>query len=603
MPTTAEDLKQELASLYSLSQFAQAAEVAGRLWEIDKQDPSVLATQALSLYKAGNSTQAIPVMREYIDIIKEKNIDQCDAHYNFGLILLGAGLPNEAAVEFLEAYKLNPEHADTLQNLGLLQAQAGKMMEACQLLGKAVQLAPNSISALVNFGSVLKDAGDVTSALHFFSQALSISKAEPGSLSNICYALQFISESPSQLLAEHKRWADVHETVYKSDWTDWSVLTRRETINLGFIGQDFRRHTVGHYLLPVLKYIDKDRFNIKIVNFVPKNIQDATTNEFMELSNSWIDMDSSVDNSVLADTISKEDVDVLFDLSGHTAGTKLPMMAMYHPAPIQMHWLGYVGTTGTTCIDYVVTNFDMAPVGSEGYYTEKLLRLGPGLAHQCYVPPVDFPALDEEPPANKNGYITFGASANAAKLNKTVMSLWLTIIKGVPNSRLLLQFKGGDSENNMIVKAFKELAQSVDIDATRIITRGFVPYPSSIDVYRDIDIVLDPYPFSGCTTTCEALMMGCPVITHPGLTAASRHTYSFLNTMGGLWDCVATSFAGYISAAQNLALRDKRRVYLRKNLRKLFLESNICSPKLYADQLSSAIIKILSERVLGTNHD
>ncbi|WP_407702956.1 O-linked N-acetylglucosamine transferase, SPINDLY family protein [Thiorhodovibrio frisius] len=249
------------------------------------------------------------------------------------------------------------------------------------------------------------------------------------------------------------------------------------------------------------------------------------------------------------------------DLSGHTAGSRLSVFA-HRPAPVQLSWLGYFATTGLTTLDAVLLDPWHAPEGTEAQFVEPILRLPAG--RWCYQPVPWAPKELSPPPAERNGWITFGSFNNTAKLNDGVYDLWARILAVVPDSRLILKWRTFNDAalRQRVTQAF--VARG--IAAERIELRGPSFHADLLKEYAELDIALDPFPFTGGLTSCEALWMGVPVITWPQARVVSRQTHAVLHQIG-LRELSASDADSYVRLARDLAADPVRLHELRQGLR------------------------------------
>lgn len=246
-----------------------------------------------------------------------------------------------------------------------------------------------------------------------------------------------------------------------------------------------------------------------------------------------------------------------------------------------MTWMGYWNTTGLATIDYAIMDRETVPDGHEKYFTEKLIYLPEG--RFCYAPPGYAPDVALLPALHK-GYVTFGSFNNIAKLTPEVITLWSRVLHEVPGSRLVLKWKSlaDTRERERLFAAFK----GHGIDKERLELRGSTPHPEMLREYGDIDIALDPFPFSGGLTSCEALWMGVPVITLPGIRPVSRQTSS-LSQSAQLDGLIATDENEYIAIAKRYAGNLESLATLRKSLRQQTGDSPLCNGRRFTQNLET----------------
>ena len=278
--------------------------------------------------------------------------------------------------------------------------------------------------------------------------------------------------------------------------------------------------------------------------------RDAITERFIAAADCWRDTDKLSDEA-LAEQIRRDRIDILFDLGGHLPGDR-PLLFARKPAPVQVKWVGYAGSTGLTAMDYLLADRYHVPPGDERYcpekdYPEKVLRLPDG--YICFDPPAEAPEVGPLP-ALERGHVTFGSVNNPAKITPGVVAAWAEILGRVPGSRLVLRFAGFDEAGTR--SWYQGLFAAAGIGAERLEFLGWAPRAEMLADYNRIDIALDPFPYSGGITTCEALWMGVPVITLPGKTFAGRHSLSHLSN-AGFTETVASNVREYVELAVQLA--------------------------------------------------
>lgn len=283
----------------------------------------------------------------------------------------------------------------------------------------------------------------------------------------------------------------------------------------------------------------------------------------------------------LAAQIRADGIDILVDLSGHTAGNRLTVFGR-KPAPVQAAWLGYFNTTGVGAIDYVLMDAATVPEGGERWFTEEVVRLPEG--RFCYAPP-DYAPPVAPLPARARGHVTFGSFNNMAKVTPAVIELWAAVLQAVPGARLILKWKSlaDAAECDRLRQAFAAHA----IAPERLELRGPTPHREMLTEYGDVDIALDPFPFCGGLTSCEALWMGVPIVTLPGSRPVSRQTLGFLNQLDAS-ELAAPSAARYVAIAAELAGDLDRLATLRADLRARMAGSSLCDGARFTRGLEAA---------------
>jgi len=270
---------------------------------------------------------------------------------------------------------------------------------------------------------------------------------------------------------------------------------------------------------------------------------------------------------------------VLFDLAGHTAYHRLLTFAR-KPAPLQISWIGYEGATGLTAIDYLLADRYVSPETAEPSDPTRVLRMPHG--YLCYDPPAEAPPV-APPPSLAKGHATFGSFNNLAKINPAVVAVWAKILRRAPTARLILKYRGlGDVT---VRRRYLELFAAHGVEPPRLELQPPSAYAELLAAYHQIDVALDPFPFSGSVTTCEALWMGVPVITCPAETFASRHSLSHLSNVG-LTETIAHDLDEYVEMAVSWASDGPRLAGLRAGLRERMAASPLCDGERFAAELS-----------------
>ena len=354
-------------------------------------------------------------------------------------------------------------------------------------------------------------------------------------------------------------------------------------MRIGYVSGDFRRHSVANFLFPIFENHDRAAFQITCYNNNGWN--DDVTERLMGAVDQWRRI-SGLDDETVAEMIAADGIDILVDLSGHTAHNRLSLFAR-QPAPVQVTWLGYPGSTGVEAIRYRLVDAITDPPGeSDSYYCETLIRLEHGFL--CYAPLDPAPAPVMRPARNP---VRFGSFNNPAKLSPATLDLWGKLLQAVESSELVL--KGRPFADPQVRRMLLKRFEARGIAEERIVLLEHMAAPDRhMAAYGEMDIALDPFPYNGTTTTCEALWMGVPVVTLLGDRHSSRVGASLL-TRVGLEEMIAEDADGYIRRAADLAANQERRAALRATLRPAMQTSPLCDGAGFTRRLEAAYRQML----------
>jgi predicted O-linked N-acetylglucosamine transferase (SPINDLY family) len=500
--------------------------------------------------------------------------DLAEVHNNLGLALLNQGRVAEARLRFERALELRPDLADAQNNLGLTCDAQGEPEQALASFERAVRIDADHFGALTNLANACKDQGRAAEAIAFHRKALASRPDDAAVHSNLLLAMQYLpGADPREMLAEARRYARQHAGPSAGAIERHPLRPAAgRRLRIGYVSADFCEHPVVSFLEPILAAHDRHRFEI----FCYADVQrpDVTTRRLQGYADQWRSLVGLSDPQA-AERIRQDDIDILVDLAGHTGGNRLRAFAR-KPAPIQVSYLGYLGTTGLTAMDYYITDAHADPPGlSEAYYEEQIIRL-PECGF-CYAPG-PAPVVNVEPPATQCGRVTFGCLNNPAKVSDEVLALWSRVLAAVPGSRLLIRAGAGRSTEERA----RDLLANHGIAPERLDFAGRTATRFAyLELYHAVDIALDPFPYNGVTTTCDALWMGVPVISLGGSTSVSRQGVRFLRSVG-LDGLLPKTPDDYVRIAAELAGDQARLADLRAGLR----ERMSCSPLMDADRLT-----------------
>jgi protein O-GlcNAc transferase len=507
--------------------------------------------------------------------------DAAEVHVNLAHAQRDLGKLDAAVAEYQQALSLRPADAEVHISLGNALKELGKLDEAVAEYKQAASLRPDYAEAHLNLGVALLSQGQSEGAIANFRRALQIKPEYPVAQSNLLYALYFHPDSDSQsILREHQQWQARHAQPLQNQAiahdNDCS-LNRR--LRIGYVSPDFRIHVVGRHILPLLEHHDHQNFEIFCYSNSTRS--DAMTTRLQSHADHWRDV-AGITDQRLAEMIRNDRIDILIDLALHMADNRMLMFAR-KPAPVQVTYLGYVGTTGLATMDYRISDAQLDPPGNEAVYAEQTVRLP--RSYWCYEPADATPQVSPLPSASA-GYITFGCLNNFAKVSNAALELWAKILLSAPKSRLLLHAHLGSHRNRVI-----ERMTNHGIDASRI---EFVPatdWQQYMQHHARLDIALDPFPYGGGITTLDGLWMGVPIVTIKAKTAVGRAGCSILHTLG-LPDLIADSPEEYVKIASELAHDQPRLIELRSTLRQRMQRSPLTNAAEFARDMETVYRQI-----------
>ena len=483
-----------------------------------------------------------------------------EARVNLGVLLGQRGATQEALAQSRAALELKPNHPLALRNYGGLLRGAAALDEAVRVLTRALALVPDDAAAHSNLGLAQSALGQHEQALGHLLRAVEL---EPDSLlyqDNLLLLLHYTSAGPQLIAAQHRRYGE-RLAARIAPLPPLPRAQPAQRLRVGLVSADFRRHSVAFFLEPLLVHRDRKLFELFAYSSVRRD--DEVTSRLRAEVDLWRDV-AQLDDPALARQIQQDGIDLLVDLSGHTAGNRLGVFA-YRPAAIQLSYLGYPNTTGLQTMDFRLTDGWADPEGtSEALHSERLLRMDGGFL--CYRAPESSPPLSP-PPSSLGAPPTFGSFNALAKLSDQTLALWAGLLRATPEARLLI--KQGFLSHPDSRRSFELRLAAHGIDLGRVELQGHLAeLHEHLAAYQRVDVALDPFPYHGTTTTCDALHMGVPVVSLAGAAHVSRVGVSLLSRVG-LSDLVADTPEQYVQLASALIRDVARRSELRQKLRAL----------------------------------
>ncbi len=568
-----------------------------------------------ALYQQDDAAAALEVYLQ-IEALQPWRADTCNA---LGIAHKALGQLAEAENDWRRCLAIDARHVVALTNLGTLCRLQKRHEAALTYLRKAIEIQPNDADSMASLASTLIELGSLTEALNLIAPTLAVHPEHVDLLSMKAFALAHqarIDEAQTIMAQVRQLKSDSHIAIGNSlfsslysDSLDATALTqlhrelaegisrnvtpypdRRINLNaqralrIGYLSPDFRAHPIGFFLEPVLQHHNTAQFDV--ICYALPCAQDAHTERLKSYGHRWRNLEGW-NLARMEAQIQEDGIDILIDLAGHTAGGRIDLMAR-HPAPIQAIFLGYPYTTGLKAMDYIIADRHLIPSKMEGLYTERVARLGESFL--CYQPQPGTP--DVAPlPALANGYITFGSFNNLPKVSASCIDLWVRVLQAAPNSRLALM------ASSLVDAGTRELFRqhfiAHGIAGDRILLLPPVmPLNRFLTEYGRIDIALDPIPYNGGTTSCDALWMGVPVVTLAGEGFMSRMGVSLLNTVNHA-EWIATDEASYVRIAKDMATDITALVDIRAALRGQMLTSGLCDAAGYTARLEGLYLQMI----------
>jgi protein O-GlcNAc transferase len=486
-----------------------------------------------------------------------------------------------------QAVRADPSFAEAHANLGSSARLLLREGEAIDHLRTALKLDPQHPSIWNLLATILKNCGELDDAIDAYAHAAALSPGDESFHSNQLYTILFRhAGDPEHVAAEHFAWGR-RATASVRQYTHQESRGRSpaQRLRVGYVSPHFHNHAVNFFVEPILE--NHDHRAVEVFCFSDSDRRDATNARLRSYADVWRDVLAVPDERV-AEQIHADRIDVLVDLAGHLGRNRLMVFAR-RPAPVQVTYIGYQATTGLPCMDWRVSDSHCDPPGmTERYHTERLLRVEP--CFFVYRPSASSP--DEGPlPALANGHVTFVCQNNFAKVSPQCIALWADVLRAVPKSKLAVLVPDAPEPREKLLRAFGDL----DIATPRI---QLLPRASRLDYLRrcnEIDIALDPTPFNGHTTTCDALWMGVPIVTLSGNAYVSRYGGSALRGVG-LEEWIASSPEQYVQIARDWAAQLPALASLRASLRERLRTSPVTDGIGFARRWEAAMRSAWADR-------
>ena len=543
---------------------------------LQPRNTDVLNNLGMALQENGELDQALAYFQQVQALTPKSPIPHC----NIGSVLQAQGQRAAAMQSYRRALKIAPLYAGAHFNLGSCLMESGRLEESLKSYETAIKLDAQQRLPHVNMSATLSKLGRTSQAIGHCRQALKVNPAWNDLHSNLLFFLGHSGRMDgAALFAEHLRFGAQFEAPLRAGWRPHGNDRDPERrLRIGFVSGDFHNHAVANFLEPVLARL-AGNVNLAMYGYYNNTIDDGHTKRMRSHMEQWRNVSTLADDA-MANLIRADQIDVLIDLSGHTAGNRLPVFAR-KPAPLQASWMGYPGTTGLQAMDYFFSDKKILPAGEfDHLFLEKIVRLPISAPFTPYTLAPDVGPL----PALTNGHLTFGSFNRANKLNRQVIALWSQVLRAIPDATMLLAGLEGDGRDNYLREWFAE--EGINSNRLRLHRRGDMT--EYMELHHQVDICLNTFPYTGTTTLCHALWMGVPTLSCSGNTIPSRASAAYLGHVG-LEAFAAHDETDFVQKAVSWSQDIAALAALRADLRAQFIRSPIAQPALVSEGVERAL--------------
>jgi protein O-GlcNAc transferase len=614
-------------ALQSLGRLQEAEASYRRILISNPRHFDALCNLAGALVLLHRAADAVPLLEQALAL----HGNRAEAHFNMGRALMDLGQPEAAAASFRRANQLRPDYVEAQTNLGASLIELRRWDEAIPCLERALaidptrpeshynlararservdaadteamlrtalELRPEYPEARVELANLLMGTGRREEAIEHLRYTIETSPESVVAISSLLMALNYDPDlTPDAIAQEHRELGAAIEAKVASPVPrkPAAVNDGSRRLRIGYLSGDFRAHSCAFFIEPLFAAHDRSAWELYAYSTTPG--EDTVTQRLRGLVDHWRPV-RYLGEAALAQLISDDQIDILVDLAGHTAGGRPGTLAL-RPAPLAVTWLGYPNTTGLASVGYRITDAVADPPGaSDARHTERLLRLPGGFL--CYRPPSDAP---EPSLRTAQGRPIFGCFNTALKINPAVAQVWTRILERLPGS--MLRLRAFQFRYPAAIDAVRAMFLAAGLDPARI---QFSSWRDSIAEgladYGNIDVALDPFPYNGATTSCEALWMGVPVVTMRGDSHAGRVGASLLSAVALDGELVASSPDDYVERAVALAQDGDRLQHYRTTLRSRLAASRLTDQTRFAREFEEALRGAWAERSLRHNGD
>ena len=533
-----------------------------------------LAQAVVDAYQTGGGATSLAHLR-----FPKPQLTLAEAFATLGNAWYGLYRYEEAIESYLRAVALTDDDAEVHHNLAVAYLKTERANEALRYARKALELKDGSSRMHINLGDVLRSLGELEAAVNSYRSAIERSPDADVAHTALLFCEASMSQRPVEDFLADAIYFGKRMAANVTPFTHTRAPRGTRPLRVGFVSGDLRTHPVGIFTESVLRHVDPSR--IELIAYQTNDVEDETTQRLKPLFGEWTQL-WKLSREAAAQRIFDDRIDILLDMSGHTAFNRLSVFAM-KPAPVQVTWLGFFASTGIAQMDYVLGDRYVLPPEEAHHFIEKPWHLPDG--YLCMTPPEHDVSVGPLP-MQANGFVTFGYLGKLAKMTDEVLDLWVRVLREVPDSRLLI--KAHELDRKHAVDATLQRFAERGIDASQLILEGGSKRGEYFKTYHRVDIVLSPFPYPGGTTTAESLWMGVPVVAMKGDRFLGHICESVLHSAGfGEWIC--DDQASYVQKVRELASSVESLAKLRAGLREHVLASPMCDAHRFARNFEDAL--------------
>lgn len=537
------------SALNKLGRHDEELEISKKAKNLSIDSPASYILMGKHYTSSGQIQQALDVLHEGL----QKFPDSATLLNNIGAAYFNVDDNIKASEYYLASLRINPASTDTLINLGSVMEKLKNAGVGMQFFEEALKIDPDNAMAMCSKAISMCNNGLAQEALPLYQQGLDRmrnSVVEDNvfkiNYSNYIFYQHYVPDRSRQLIYDDIRafYRELCGDIQEKPSVSFKNEPKKDRkLKIGLLSKGFNVHPVGQMIYQALKHLDKGQYELYCFTELMPDKRDYLTEELYALMTKVISVNNMPSHYVV-ERMREQEIDILIEMAGHSEGGKRLQLIAERAAPVQVKWVGGLfNTSGVPQMDWLISDGVETPHGAEALYTEKIYRMPDD--YIVYYPPYYAPEIDRLP-AQENGYITFGNLNNLAKTNSYSIEVWSKILHAVPNSKMLL--KGNKMHEAFVMDHLYKAFENHGITRDRVIIEGGEAHQEFLNVYNRIDIALDPHPYTGGLTTCEALWMGVPVVTLPGETFAGRHAATHL-TNAGMPEWIAKDERDYIDIA------------------------------------------------------